>query len=70
MNCGRDKTLKLLDKLNAAKGVGLIERVKQGQGKPTIIYVKQFTAPEVPTPAPDEDDATDVQTSEKPRSKL
>ena len=57
MNCGHDKALKLLAELDAAKGVGLIERVKQGQGKPTIIYVKQFTAPEVPAPAPDEDDA-------------
>ena len=56
MNCGHDKALKLLAELDAAKGVGLIERVKQGQGKPTIIYVKQFTAPEVPAPAPDEDD--------------
>ena len=57
MNCGHDKALKLLAELDAAKGVGLIERVKQGQGKPTIIYVKQFTALEVPAPAPDEDTA-------------
>ena len=35
MNCGHDKALKLLAELDAAKGVGLIERVKQGQGKPT-----------------------------------
>ncbi len=59
MNCGHDKALKLLAELDAAKGVGLIERVKQGQGKPTIIYVKQFTAPEVPAPAPDKDDAAE-----------
>ncbi len=56
VNCGHDKALKLLAELDTAKGVGLIERVKQGQGKPTIIYVKQFTTPEVPAPAPDEDD--------------
>ena len=59
MHCGHDKALKLLAELDAAKGVGLIERVKQGQGKPTIIYVKQFTAPEVPAPSPDEDDAAE-----------
>lgn len=43
MNCGRDKAMKLLAELDTAKGVGLIERIKQGQGKPTKIYVKRFT---------------------------
>ena len=43
INCGLVKAGKLLAELDAAKGIGLIERVKQGQGKPTIIYVKQFT---------------------------
>ena len=44
MNCGRDKAMKLLAELDSKKGVGLIERVKQGQGRPTKIYAKQFTA--------------------------
>ena len=35
LNCGRDKAMKLLAELDAGKGVGLIERIKQGQGKPT-----------------------------------
>ena len=75
LNCGHDKALKLLAELDTAKGIGLIERVKQGQGKPTIIYVKQFTAPDVPAPTPDEDShgpdngSTEVQTSEKPTSR-
>lgn len=43
MNCGRDKAMKLLAELDTGKGVGLIERIKQGQGKPTKIYVKRFT---------------------------
>lgn len=43
INCGLVKAGKLLAELDTAKGIGLIERVKQGQGKPTIIYVKQFT---------------------------
>ena len=33
MNCGRDKAMKLLAELDTGKGVGLIERIKQGQGK-------------------------------------
>ena len=28
---------------DSVKGIGLIERVRQGQGKPSIIYVKNFT---------------------------
>lgn len=43
MTCGRDKAMKLLAELDTGKGIGLIERVKQGQGKPTKIYVKRFT---------------------------
>ena len=39
--CGHNKAVRLLAELDT-KGVGLIERKKQGQGKPTMIYVKQF----------------------------
>ena len=78
--CGNDKALKLLAELDMKKGYGLIERIKQGQGKPTKIYVKRFTTrtvPEPPTrpeqPAPSQVrgadlDFSDFQTSEKPRS--
>ena len=58
MNCKNDKGVKLLAELDTVKGVGLIERVKQGQGKPTIIYVKKFF------------DGAEVLTSEKPKSGL
>ena len=50
LNCKKDKTLKLLNELNNKKGVGLIERIRQGQGKPSKIYVRQFTAQEHPEP--------------------
>lgn len=43
LNCGNDKAIKLLAELDAAKGIGLIERVKQGQGRPTKIFVKNFS---------------------------
>lgn len=42
LNCSKNKALKLLAELDTDTGIGLIERVKQGQGKPTIIYVKNF----------------------------
>lgn len=38
--CARQKAAKLLDELE--KGIGLIERKRQGLGKPNIIYVKNF----------------------------
>ena len=40
--CGHEKAGHLLHELDNERGIGLIERVKRGQGKPTIIYVKQF----------------------------
>lgn len=38
--CARQKAAKLLDELE--KGIGLIERKRQGLGRPNIIYVKNF----------------------------
>ena len=37
--CGHNKAVRLLAELDT-KGVGLIERKKQGQGKPTMIYLQ------------------------------
>ena len=48
LNCGHEKAVKLLAELDAAKGIGLIERIRQGQGRPAKIYVKQFTSPDLP----------------------
>ena len=78
MNCGRDKAMKLLAELDTGKGVGLIERRRQGQGKPTRIYVKRFTTREIPPkpekrldppPRPQEVDFSDVQKSDFPTSR-
>ena len=44
LNCGHDKATKLLRELDTETGIGLIERVKQGLGKPTRIYVKAFSS--------------------------
>ena len=54
-NCGHDRVLRMLAELDTEKGIGLIERKKQGQGKPTMIYVKQFTQADLPLlPSPQE----------------
>ncbi len=42
MCCGSEKATKLLAELDVEKGIGLIERKKQGQGKPAIVYLKNF----------------------------
>lgn len=42
MCCGTEKATKLLAELDSEKGIGLIERKKQGQGKPAIIFLKKF----------------------------
>lgn len=42
LNVGKNKALKTIQELDQESGIGLIERVKQGQGKPAIIYVKNF----------------------------
>ena len=54
LNCGHDKATKMLVELdNGKNGFGLIERVRQGQGRPTKIYVKRFTTRAVPPPPPE-----------------
>ena len=50
-----DTVIKLFNELDTVKGVGLIERIRQGQGRASIIYVKNFTG--------------ESQTSEKSKSK-
>ena len=37
LHCKSEKATKLLAELDSKKGIGLIERVRQGQGKPSII---------------------------------
>ena len=43
-DCAKQKAIKLLDELE--KKGNLIERVRQGLGKPNLIYVKNFFTPE------------------------
>ncbi len=50
MDCGHNKAVRLFAELDST---GLIERVKQGQGRSTRVYVKNFILPPLPDPAPD-----------------
>lgn len=59
IGCGRSKAIRLLAELDTSKGIGLIERVKQGQGKPDRIFVKRITVQE-DTEAPNQDPAASV----------
>lgn len=52
LGCGHNKAVRLMAELDTGKGCGLIERVKQGQGRPTIIYVKRFTTQQIPPQTP------------------
>lgn len=42
LGCGKNKAVKSLQELDVDGGIGLIEKYKQGQGKATRIYVKNF----------------------------
>lgn len=40
--CANDKALKIINELDTKSGIGLIEKKRQGLGKPNRIYVKDF----------------------------
>ena len=42
LNCKKNKAIDTIKELDIETGIGLIEKKRQGQGKPTIIYVKTF----------------------------
>ena len=70
---GKDKLVKLFQELDGDRGIGLIERKKQGQGKPTKIYVKNFIFPEnapLTSEKPKSEPPAATQTSEMAKSRL
>ena len=42
LGCAKEKCSKILEELDNKKGIGLIEKKRQGLGRPDIIYVKNF----------------------------
>ena len=79
LGCGKDKAIKVLAELDTNKGIGLVERIRRGLGKPDIIYVKNFVVSQETEEKPDKmqvDSDTlaevgdaDLQKSEKPNSR-
>ena len=71
MGCGHNKAVRLFADLEQ---IGLIERRKQGQGRPTRIYVKNFILPteageqETPDPRPDSTPPAHRETSDMGKS--
>ena len=47
MGCSKNKAVAILKELDSDGGIGLVEKKRQGQGKPTIIYVKNFASREL-----------------------
>ena len=47
LGCSNKKAITIMKELDVEAGIGLIEKKRQGQGKPTTIYVKQFVVGEV-----------------------
>ncbi len=44
LGCGREKCSKVLAELDSKKGIGLIQKKRQGLGKPDMIYVMNFAS--------------------------
>ena len=42
--CAKATSIKVMSELDTKKGIGLIEKKRQGLGRPDIIYVKDFTS--------------------------
>lgn len=72
LGCGHDKAIRLFAELDTQKGIGLIERIKQEQGKPAIIYVKNFNTLTEDNPSinskPDSTVQGEIISSENPKS--
>ena len=46
LDCAKATAVKIMAELDSKKGIGLIEKKRQGLGRPDIIYVKNFAVVE------------------------
>ena len=75
LGCSKEKAVKVLAELDANKGIGLVEKIRRGLGKPDIIYVKNFIIQDEGRREPLNADVstevgkTDFKRSEKPISR-
>lgn len=74
LSCSHTTGVKILAELDSGNGIGLIERKKQGQGRPTRIYVKNFNLNvdnrELPTHGSPDFKKVEVKTSKMLKSRL
>ncbi len=73
LNCQHGKAIKLLAELDDTKGIGLIRRVKQGQGRPAKIYVMKAATsaqPRLPNNGNQDFSKPALQTAENRKSRL
>ena len=73
LSCSHTTGVKILAELDTGSGIGLIERKKQGQGKPARIYVKNFNLAvdrSVENPASHSDGSQDFKKVEVKTSKM
>ena len=74
LGCSKEKAVKVLAELDTGKGIGLVEKIRRGLGKPDIIYVKNFIMHDnnkkelCNTDVSTEVGKTDFKRSEKPTS--
>ena len=47
LNCKKNKAIGIMKELDAETGIGLLEKHRQGQGKPSMIYVKSLIVDEI-----------------------
>lgn len=47
LGCAKATCIKIMAELDSKKGIGLIEKKRQGLGRPDIIYVKNFATAEL-----------------------
>lgn len=73
LGCARGTCVKVLAELDSKNGIGLIEKKRQGQGKPDLIYVKNFTTTTQSENKPEDsekgEDFAEVQESDFKKSK-
>lgn len=49
LGCSKPTCIKIMRELDSERGIGLIEKIRRGLGKPDIIYVKNFVPVETET---------------------
>ena len=54
LNIAREKCIKVFAELDSEKGCGLIKKVRQGLGKPDIIYVMKYSSCDIPEGSDDD----------------